>query len=91
MGSQGVAAAVVLRVKADGSRSYKPVATFDAILAKFVPVLIDLWEETDQVYLIPFGTGVRNRSNLNETTAIFGASNMQVLYAGEEGTFVGAP
>jgi uncharacterized protein (TIGR03437 family) len=89
MDGKGLAAAVVLRVKADGSRRYEPVAVFDAQQNRFVPVPIDLGEATDQVYLILFGTGVRNRGNLNEITVESGGLNWPVLYAGEQGEFLG--
>jgi uncharacterized protein (TIGR03437 family) len=41
----GVASAVVLRIRADGSSLYEPVAQFDG--AKFVSVPIDLGPATD--------------------------------------------
>src|SRR5262249_42535765 len=47
---QGVAAAVALRLKAEGTKSYEPVTQFDQAQNKFAPVPIDLGAETDQVF-----------------------------------------
>jgi hypothetical protein len=55
----GLAAAVVLRVKADGSQSYESIAQFDAAQNKHVPVPIDfgpsLGTDSDQIFLVLFG------------------------------------
>src|SRR5262249_47359002 len=61
---QGVAAAQVLRVKADGSQSFESVSQFDAALKKYVARPIDLGSEGEQVYLVLYGTGIRGRSSL---------------------------
>jgi uncharacterized protein (TIGR03437 family) len=86
---QGVAAAVVLRVRADGSQSFEPVARFDAALNRFVSVPIDLGPASDQVFLILFGTGWRFRSSLTAVTTRIGDVNSEVLFAGAPGGFVG--
>ncbi len=86
---QGVAAAVVFRVKADGSQSYEPVAQFDTAQNKFVAIPIDLGPETDQVFLILFATGLRYRSALSAVSAKLGATDAQVMFAGAQGGFVG--
>ncbi len=44
---QGVAAALALRIKADGSQSYELVAQFDAAQNRFVARPLDLGPETD--------------------------------------------
>ncbi len=85
---QGPAAAVVLRVKADGALIYEPAVRFDG--SKFVSVPIDLGPETDQVFLLLFGTGWRFRSALSGVTVLMdGAVNSEVLYAGDPGEFAG--
>ena len=89
---QGVAAAVVFRVKADGSQSYEPVAQFDPAQSKFVAIPIDLGPETDQVFLILFGTGIRYRNSLSAVSASLGGPNgvdAQVMFAGAQDGFVG--
>jgi uncharacterized protein (TIGR03437 family) len=60
---KGLASANVLRIKADGSQIYEQIGRFDASLSKFVSVPVDLGPNTDQVFLILYGTGFRNRQN----------------------------
>ena len=86
---QGVAAANVLRVKADGSQSYEPVAQYDASLKKYVPKPILLGPATDRVYLILYGTGLRFRSSLSAVSANVGNIGAEVSYAGAQGYYVG--
>jgi len=86
---QGVAAAVVLRVKADGAQNFEPVTRFDPAQNRFVAVPIDLGPPTDQVFLILYGTGIRYRSSMSAVTSKIGGVDAQVLYAGAQGGFVG--
>ncbi|MDQ3011521.1 MAG: c-type cytochrome [Acidobacteriota bacterium] len=87
--SRGVAVATVLRVKADGSQSYEPVAQFNTTTYRFDPLPIDLGAETDQLFLVAFGTGFRNRSALSAVTANMGGANAEVTFAGAQGGLVG--
>jgi len=86
---QGVAAAVAQRVKGDGSVTYEPVARFDAEQNRFVAVPIDLGAESDQVFLILFGTGFRYHPGLSYVYATVGGTSTPALYAGPQGDFAG--
>lgn len=86
---QGVAAAVVLRVKAGGTQVYEPVAAFNQAQNQFTAVPIDLGAPDDQVFLVLFGTGFRARSALTAIAATVGGTNVQVTFAGPHGTLVG--
>jgi|GEM_PF-1966369 len=86
---QGVAAAIALRVRGDASQSFESVAQFDASQGKMVSVPIDLGPNSDQVFLILFGTGLRFRSNLAAVSARVGGADAQVLFAGAQGGFAG--
>jgi trimeric autotransporter adhesin len=86
---QGVAAAVVLRVRGDGSQSFEPVAQFDATTGRFVSTPIDLGPATDQVFLILFGTGFRAASSLNNVAVRIGGASAEVLFAGAQGDLAG--
>ncbi len=90
---RGLAAAVALRVKADGAQSFEPVAQFDVTQNKFVAVPIDLGADlgtmSDQVFLLLFGTGIRNRSALSAVAAKLGGVDCQAPYAGAQGGFAG--
>ncbi|HEX8998978.1 MAG TPA: LamG-like jellyroll fold domain-containing protein [Blastocatellia bacterium] len=85
----GVAAAVALRVKADGTQLYEPVSQWDAGQQRYVSTPIDLGPEGEQVYLILFGTGLRFLSNLSAASATMGGSGIPVLFVGPQGEFVG--
>jgi uncharacterized protein (TIGR03437 family) len=85
----GVAAAIILRIKADGAQSYEPVARFDVAQNKFVAAPIDLGPESDQVFLILFGTGVRYHGMPAAVTVSVGGTVAEVLYAGAQGELVG--
>lgn len=86
---QGVAAAIALRVKADGSQSFEPVSRFDSAAGQFVAAPLDLGPAGEQVFLLLFGTGLRGRSNLSAVTATVGGVAAEVVYAGAQGDLVG--
>jgi uncharacterized protein (TIGR03437 family) len=86
---QGVAAAVALRVKADGTQIYEPVAQWDTARQQYVPLPIDLGPQGEQVYLILFGTGLRFSSGVSAVRVTIGGSAVPVLFAGPQGGNVG--
>ncbi len=86
---QGVAAAVAVRVKADGSQIFQPVAQFDPAQNRIVSVPIDLGPPTDTVVLVLFGTGVRNRSAQSAVSVRLGGEVASVQYASAAPGFVG--
>jgi uncharacterized protein (TIGR03437 family) len=86
---QGPPAAVVLRVRNDGSQSFEPVAIFDSAQNSFIPTPIDLGPATDQLFLILFGSGIRSRSAQTTVTARLAGIDLPVSYAGPQDNFVG--
>lgn len=86
---QGVAAAVALRVKPDGTQTTEPVAEFNQAQNRFVAKPIDLGPAGELVFLILFGTGFRNRSSLSAVSASVGGAPVETLFAGVQGDFVG--
>lgn len=86
---EGVPSALLLRVRPDGSASYTPVAVFDSALRRFLPVRIDPGPVSDQVFLVLFGTGLRNRSSLSAVNARLGDLTLEVLFAGPSPDFAG--
>ncbi|HQR36527.1 MAG TPA: kelch repeat-containing protein [Blastocatellia bacterium] len=86
---KGLAAAVVLRIKANGEQVYESVSRFDSAQNRIVPVPIDLSNANEQAFLILYGTGWRNRSSLAAVTASVGGIATEVIYAGQQGDFVG--
>lgn len=89
---QGVAAAVLVRAKADGSQLFEPVAQASD-LGGFIPAPIDFGPDqgnaSDQLFLVLFGTGWRGRSAPEKVIAQIGGIAIPVLYAGAQGDFVG--
>jgi len=79
---QGLAVAIVQRVRADGSSQFEPIARFDTTLNRYVAIPIDLGLPADQVFLVLFGTGFRFRSNLSSASVKIGGADAQVLFAG---------
>jgi uncharacterized protein (TIGR03437 family) len=61
----------------------------DATQAKYVSLPIDLGLESNQIFLILFGTGIRAFSALSAITASLGGGNSGVDFAGPQRTFVG--
>jgi uncharacterized protein (TIGR03437 family) len=86
---QGVAVALARRFKADGTLSYEEVAQFDAAQNRFIPRPLDLGPESDQVFLLLFGTGIRFRSSLSAVIATIGGADAEVSFAGAQGDYVG--
>jgi len=80
---------VVLRVTADGKRTFEPVAVYDQTQQMFVPVPLDLGQSTDQVFLVLFGSGFRNRTSLSGVSVKIGGVDVPVLYAGTVAGFFG--
>lgn len=79
----GLPAAWLIRIKADGSVSYEPIAQFDG--TQFNPVPIDFGAPADRLFLSLYGTGIHGSSI---TAAIAGAA-APVDYAGPQGQYPG--
>ncbi|MFN0085793.1 MAG: endonuclease/exonuclease/phosphatase family protein [Blastocatellia bacterium] len=85
----GVPAANLLRIRADGSQAFEPVSRFDPAANQFVPLPIDLGPESEQVFLILFGTGWRSRANLSAVTLRMSGIDSEVVFAGAQGSLAG--
>lgn len=86
---QGVVAGVALRIKADGAQVFEPLAEYNAAQGRFVPVPLELGASTEEVFLILFGTGLRNRSDLSNVRVRIGGVETPVLFAGAAPGFTG--
>ncbi len=84
---QGLAAADVTRIRADGSRREERAFQFDSGQNRAVAIPIDLGPATDRVFLILYGTGLRARNT--KATANIGGVAALVEYVGTQGSFVG--
>jgi uncharacterized protein (TIGR03437 family) len=86
---QGVASAVALRVRTNGTQVFEAISRFDSGQNRFVPVPIDLGPEGEQVFLILFGTGIRFHGNLQSVSAKLDNLVSEVAFAGPQGGFEG--
>ena len=86
---QGVAAAIALRVKADGTQVAEPVLQLNSTTNLYEPVPLSIGDSRDQLFLLAFGTGFRNRTSLANVSATIGGTNAEVTYAGAQGGYVG--
>jgi uncharacterized protein (TIGR03437 family) len=85
---RGVPAAVILRVKA-GSQNFELVAGYDSAQHRFYPIPLDLGAADEDVYLVLFGTGVRNRQALSTVSVKIGGTDVPMLFADPQGEFAG--
>ena len=60
------------------------MAEFDPAQQRFVSRPIELGAESDQVFLLLFGCGWRNRSALENVQVYFGETKTETLYAGKQ-------
>ena len=85
---RGLAAAVLLRVRADGSQSYEAVTRFDPALNRFVAAPIEFGEAGEQLFLLLYGTGLRHHKGASVQASV-GGVEAAVPFAGEASGFVG--
>ncbi|MBS1790760.1 MAG: VCBS repeat-containing protein [Acidobacteria bacterium] len=90
----GPPAGYVLRVKSNGAQVIEPLIDYDPAQGRFVPRPINFYSDSatqpDQIYLVVFGTGIRNRGSLGSVeAALDGSINAEVLYAAAQGDYVG--
>jgi len=86
---QDVALGVLLRVSADGTQTYEPIARLDSATNRFVAVPIDFGATDDRLYLSLFGTGFRRITNMAGLAVQIGGVNSRVVYAGAQGDLIG--
>jgi uncharacterized protein (TIGR03437 family) len=84
----GLPTGVALRVRGE-TTSYESIMSFDSAQNKWISAPIDLGLQTDQVFLILFGTGIRYRSALGAVRVRFSDIDGQVAFAGPQGGFAG--
>lgn len=85
---RGVPAAVALRVGADGAQTVLPVYQCGSQAGSCTPVPISLGGESDTVYLVLFGTGIRAAGTAGIYAEIAGAGS-PAIYAGPQGQYPG--
>ncbi len=86
---RGVAAAQIVRVKADGAQTLESVTRFDQTAQAFVPVAIDFGSAGDRLYLVLYGTGFRNVVNPVAASLKIGGVEVAISYLGAQPQFPG--
>jgi uncharacterized protein (TIGR03437 family) len=93
---QGVPAALLLRVKADGQQIYEQLAQVNPSTGRFVTKPIDLGPESDHLFLVLFLSGIRKApdpngdGNVRENVhVLIGGGEVTPDYAGAQPDFVG--
>lgn len=84
----GLAAAVVLRVRADRTQVFEPVAERNAE-GVLVARPIDLSIPNEEVFLLLFGTGMRRLFFTADANVEIARERQEVTFAGAQGNFVG--
>jgi uncharacterized protein (TIGR03437 family) len=84
---QGVPAGIAVRVKASGEQTFELISRVEG--SRFVPAPLDLGPEGEQVILVLFGTGYRNRNAGGSVSVRIGGTDAEVLFAGPQGDLVG--
>jgi len=89
-GPGALAAAGLLRVQGNVQTPENDYQ-IDPTTRNIVPLPIDLGPPTDQVYIILYGTGIRNNSGLSNVSLQFGSLSepVPVLYAGPQSVYQG--
>jgi uncharacterized protein (TIGR03437 family) len=85
---EGAAAAQIVRAHANGSQDPpQATATYDAARQAWIPVPIESASEGDEIYLVLYGTGIRNHSA--SVKLRIDGQEVPVLYAGPQSEFPG--
>ncbi len=87
-GSAGLAAANLLRVRQDGSRSVEGIVRLDA-QGNLVAAPIAFGGSGEQLFLLLYGSGIRGRSGTPETKVWILGKSYTPIYAGAQGEFPG--
>src|SRR5262249_42181520 len=88
----GPAAALALRIKANGSQIYEPIVQLNAqnqLVLTPIDLGPDLGSGADRVFLVAFGSGFRFRSSLAAVAATVGGLAAPATFAGAQPDFPG--
>lgn len=92
----GVAAAILARVKPDGTQGYETLLEYNQSVKRFVTKPISMGPEGERIFLVLFLSGIRkandpnNDGNLNENIHILmGGDEVTPIFAGRQPNFVG--
>lgn len=84
-----VPSAYVIRAKANGAQAIEPVAKLNAAASKFVTAPVSPAADGEDLYLVLYGTGWRNRTALENASVTVGGVKAEIKYIGAQGDFAG--
>ncbi len=85
----GVAAAQVVHVSANNSQRWENVARYDQPTNKMIAVPIEFGTQNNNVYLVLYGTGFKQRSDLSNVQLRVGSVVVPIAYVGSQGGYAG--
>ncbi|MFN0120307.1 MAG: DUF1800 family protein [Blastocatellia bacterium] len=85
---RGLASSTALRVRGT-AQTYEATGRWDTAQNRFVPVPVDPGPDTDEVFLLLYGTGFRKRNQAQPVQARVGGVTSEVTFAGAQGGFIG--
>jgi uncharacterized protein (TIGR03437 family) len=86
---QGIVAGNGIRVDGTGAQTVFELMQYDATQRKWVGRPIDFGPPVDRIFLVLYGTGLRNRTSLANVNATVGGVQVQPEYLGSQGSLVG--
>jgi uncharacterized protein (TIGR03437 family) len=86
---EGVAAALAVWAKADGTQSWQYVFQCGSTLGSCVATPLDLGGAADVMFVQLYGTGIRGRSSLQAVSGKIGGIDAELQYAGPVSGFAG--
>ncbi|MDX2040216.1 MAG: YHYH protein [Acidobacteriota bacterium] len=85
IGSESIIVGYVLRARGNGQQVIEPIFDISGSGAT-APIPIDLGPDSDQVYLVFYGSGL---SRSSQVSVKIGGVNLTPAYAGPQGTYIG--
>ena len=83
MNGQGVAAGQFVHVHPGFVQSFDNIAVFDTKQNKYVPNPVSMGPDTDQLYLVLYGTGIRHRASDDAVVATVNGVNVPIKTAAQ--------
>ncbi len=85
----GVGLIAAVRADAQGQQSWQPAYRYDAQAGKIVAAPVSLGGQSDRVYLVLYGTGLRHVQPASNVTAEVGGTSVPVTFFGAQSEYVG--
>ena len=81
---EGVLAGYVLGVKPDDSRRIVPIQRYDSVQKRYVAAPVEFGPSDERLFLVLYGTGFRQWTDLSKVSVTVGGTEGTVTYAGSQ-------